>query len=219
MKKVVAMSRRDFVRLGAGSVAAGITGRKVELLEPKILWPSSTLAPSDTVRFGIIGTGTQGCDLLRASRAMPGIECVAAADLFDARHDSVKKILKKNLDTTRDYRRVLDRKDIDALIVATPDHWHGRLVIEAARAGKDVYCEKPMSHTLEDGFAMMDAVRKNKRICQIGSQRVSSILYAKAKEIWDSGRLGEVDTIEAVWDRNTDSGAWVFPIPPDANFA
>jgi len=90
-------------------------------------------------------------------------------------------------------------------------------VTEAAQAGKDVYCEKPMSHTAEQGFAMIDAVQKNKRICQIGSQRVSSILYAKAKEIWDSGELGEVDTIEAVWDRNTDSGAWVFPIPPDAS--
>jgi len=101
MKKVVEMSRRDFVRLGAGSVAAGITGGKVELLEPKMLWNSSTVAPSDTVRFGIIGTGTQGCDLLRASRAVPGFECVVAADLFDARHASVKEILKKNLDTAR----------------------------------------------------------------------------------------------------------------------
>jgi len=164
MKRVVEMSRRDFVRLGAGSVAAGITGRKVELLEPKRLWPSSTVAPSDTVRFGIIGTGTQGCDLLRAGRAVSGIECVVAADLFDAPHETVKQILKKNIDTTRDYRRVLDRKDIDAVIVATPDHWHGRLVIEAAQAGKDVYCEKPMSHTLEDGFAMIDALQKNKRI-------------------------------------------------------
>ena len=81
------------------------------------------------------------------------------------------------------------------------------MTLDAVAAGKDVYCEKPMSHTLEDGFAMMDAVQKNKRICQIGSQRVSSILYAKATEIWDSGRLGEVDTIEAVWDRNTDSEA------------
>ena len=219
MKKSVELSRRDFVRFGAGSVAVGIAGRKAELLEPKTLFPSSSVPPSDTVRFGIIGTGTQGCDLLRASRSVPGVECIVAADLYDARHETVKQILKKDIDTTRDYRRVLDRKDIDAVIVATPDHWHARLVIEAAQAGKDVYCEKPMSHTLEDGYAMIDAVQKNKRICEIGSQRVSSILYAKAKEIWDSGALGEVDTIEAVWDRNTDSGAWVYPIPPDANDA
>lgn len=217
MKKIFPMTRRDFVRLGAGSVAAGFAGAKVEILEPRILRASPAPAPSDTVRFASIGTGTQGCDLLRASRAVPGIECVAAADLFDTRHETPRQILKKSIDTTRDYRRILDRKDVDAVIVAVPDHWHRRLVVEAAQAGKDVYCEKPMSHTLEDGFAMIDAVQKNKRICQIGSQRVSSILYAKAKEIWDSGRLGEVDTIEAVWDRNTDSGAWIYPIPPDAS--
>jgi predicted dehydrogenase len=217
MKPTFPMTRRDFVRLGAGSVAAGIAANNVEVLEPKILAASPTPPPSDTVRFGIIGTGTQGCDLLRASRSVPGIECVAAADLYDTRHVSAQQVLKKSIDTTRDYRRLLDRTDIDAVIVATPDHWHRRLVVEAAQAGKDAYCEKPMSHTLADGFAMIDAVQKNKRILQIGSQRVSSVLYAKAKEIWDSGRLGEVDTIEAVWDRNTDSGAWVYPIPPDAN--
>jgi len=217
MKKTSSLSRRDFVRLGAGSMAAGIAGQRVEILEPTLLFPSREPAPSDTVRFGIIGTGTQGCDLLRATRSVPGIECVAAADLYDTRHDSAKEVLKKDIDTPRDYRRLLDRKDIDAVIIAAPDHWHRRLVIEAAQAGKDAYCEKPMSHTAEDGFAMIDAVQKNKRICQIGSQRVSSVLYAKAKEIWDSGRLGQVDTIEAVWDRNTDSGAWVSPIPPDLN--
>jgi len=214
--KPFSITRRDFVRLGTGSVAAGIAS-KVAILEPTFLRAAPAPAASDTVRFGIIGTGTQGCDLLRATLSVPGIECVAAADLYEARHESAKAILQKSIDTTREYRRILDRKDIDAVIVAAPDHWHRRLVVEASQAGKDVYCEKPMSHTAEDGFAMVEAVQKNNRICQIGSQRVSSILYAKAKEIWDSGRLGEVDTIEAVWDRNTDSGAWVYPIPPDAN--
>jgi predicted dehydrogenase len=186
-------------------------------LEPKMLWAAQTPAPSDTVRFGIIGAGTQGSDLLRNALRVPGAECVAVSDLYDTRLENAKTILKKNVYTAKDYRRILDRKDIDAVIVATPDHWHRRLVVEAAQAGKDVYCEKPMSHSAEDGFAMVDAVKKNNRICQIGSQRVSSIMYAKAKEIWDSGRLGQVDTIEAVWDRNSDSGAWMFPIPPDAN--
>jgi predicted dehydrogenase len=210
------ITRRGFVRI-AGSVIAGVAGGTVTLLEPKMLWAAQAPAASDTVRFGIIGTGTQGSDLLRNVLKVPGAECVGISDLYDTRLETAKTILKKNVDTTKDYRRLLDRKDIDAVIVATPDHWHRRLVVEAAQAGKDVYCEKPMSRTAEDGFAMVDAVRKNNRICQIGSQRVSSIMYAKAKEIWDSGRLGQVDTIEAVWDRNSDSGAWMFPIPPDAN--
>jgi predicted dehydrogenase len=211
-------TRRDFMRLGAGAAAAGIAA-KATILEPRRLWASPRpVPPSDTVRFGIIGTGIEGCSLLRASLPVPGIECVAAADLYDSRHEAAKEALDgKNIDTTREYRRILDRKDIDAVICATPDHWHRHIVIEAAEAGKDVYCEKPMSHTVADGFAMADAVQKHDRICQIGSQRVSSILYAKAKEIWDSGKLGMVDTIEAAWDRNTDSGAWVYPIPPDAS--
>ncbi len=211
-------SRREFMQIGAGAAAAGVAA-KVTLLEPQRLWASAgPVPPSDTVRFGIIGTGTEGCDLLRATLAVPGIECVMAADLYDSRHIAAKEALGgKEIETTRDYRRVLDRKDIDAVIVATPDHWHRKAVTEAVAAGKDVYCEKPMSHSPEDGFAMVDAVHKYNRVLQVGSQRVSSILYAKAKEIWDSGKLGEVDTIEAVWDRNTDSGAWVYPIPPDAS--
>jgi predicted dehydrogenase len=209
------ITRRGFVRI-AGSAVAGVAGG-ITLLEPKMLRASQAATPSDTVRFGIIGTGTQGSDLLRNALKVPGAECVAASDLYDTRLEHAKTILNKNVDTTKEYRRILDRKDIDAVIVATPDHWHRRLVVEAAQAGKDVYCEKPMSHSAEDGFAMVEAIKKNNRICQIGSQRVSSIMYAKAKEIWDSGRLGQVDTIEAVWDRNSDSGAWMFPIPPDAN--
>ena len=208
------------MRLGAGAAAAGIVPlRGITVLEPKPLGASARpVPPSDTVRFGIIGTGVEGCTLLNASLSVPGVECVAAADLYDSRHIAAQEALGgKNIDTTREYRRILDRKDIDVVFCATPDHWHRRIVAEAAEAGKDVYCEKPMSHTVEDGLAMIDAVQKHGRMCTIGSQRVSSILYAKAKEIWDSGKLGMVDTIEAVWDRNTDSGAWVYPVPPDAS--
>ena len=221
MKKY-SLTRRDFIRLGAGAAAAGVVPlRGITLLEPKPLWAASRpggMAPSDTVRFGIIGTGVEGCSLLKETLKVPGVECVAAADLYDSRHIAAKEALGgKNIDTTREYRKILDRQDIDAVIVASPDHWHRKLVVEAAEAGKDVYCEKPMSHGVEDGLAMVEAIQKNKRMCTVGSQRVSSILYAKAKEIWDSGRLGMVDTILAAWDRNTDSGAWVYPIPPDAS--
>jgi predicted dehydrogenase len=217
MKKY-SFTRREFMQWGAGAAAAGALA-KVTVLEPQRLWAAPGLvAPSDTVRFGIIGTGVEGCDLLRTSLFVPGVECVAAADLYDSRHIAAKEALGgKDIETTRDYRRILDRKDIDAVLVATPDHWHRKAVIDAVEAGKDVYCEKPMSHSVEDGLAMVEAVQKHNSILQVGSQRASSILYAKAKEIWDSGKLGLVDTIEAAWDRNTDSGAWVYPIPPDAS--
>jgi predicted dehydrogenase len=212
------LTRRDFMRMGAGAAALGAAA-KVTVLEPLTLWAKAgPVAPSDTIRFGIIGTGVEGCSLLGATLPISGVECVAAADLYDSRHIAAREALKgKNIDTTRDYRRILDRKDIDAVIVATPDHWHRKAVIDVVESGKDVYCEKPMSHSVEDGQAMVEAVQKNNRMCTVGSQRVSSILYHKAKEIWDSGRLGMVDTIMAAWDRNTDSGAWVYPIAPDAS--
>src|SRR5271157_5850597 len=136
MKKY-SFTRREFMQWGAGAAAAGMAA-KVTLLEPRGLWASpGPTAPSDTVRFGIIGTGTEGCDLLRASLLVPGVECVAAADLYDSRHIAAKEALGgKNIETTRDYRRILDRKDIDAVIVATPDHWHRKAVSDAVEAGK-----------------------------------------------------------------------------------
>ena len=212
------LTRRDFMRLGAGAAALSAAA-KVTILEPSTLWASPRpVPPSDTIRFGIIGTGVEGCSLLHSTLPISGVECVAAADLYDSRHIAAKEALGgKEIETTRDYRRILDRKDIDAVIVATPDHWHRKAVLDVVEAGKDIYCEKPMSHSVEDGLAMVEAIQKNKKMCTVGSQRVSSILYHKAKEIWDSGKLGMVDTIMAAWDRNTDSGAWVYPIPPDAN--
>jgi predicted dehydrogenase len=221
-RKVVRMNknvltRRDFIRASTGAAAVGAAARYT-LLQPKPLWASpNPVAPSDRVRFASIGTGVRGCILLDASLRVPGVECVAVADLYDSRHLSANQALKRSVPAVRDYRALLDRKDIDAVIIAVQDHQHRRVFVDACAAGKDVYCEKPMSHTAEDGFAMIEAAQKNNRIAQIGSQRVSSILYARAKEIYDSGKLGEVYAIQASWDRNNPYGAFVCPIPPDAN--
>ncbi len=176
------------------------------------------LPASDTVRFASIGTGVRGCELLKATLRVSGVECVGVCDLYDSRHTAARESVKKaDVPATRNYKEILDRKDVDAVIIAVTDHQHRRVFEDACAAGKDVYCEKPMSHTVEDGFAMVEAARKGNRIVQVGSQRVSSILYAKAKEIYDSGKLGDVYFIEAYWDRNSASGAWVYPIPPDAS--
>jgi len=211
------LTRREFIRVGTGAMAA-TTAAKVTIIEPNSGFARSrAVAPSDTVRFASIGTGVRGCELLEASLRVPGVECVAVCDLYDSRHDAAREAIKKDVPATRDYRSILDRKDVDAVIVATMDHQHRKVVVDACAAGKDVYCEKPMSHTVEDGFAMMGAVQKGNRILQIGSQGVSSILYGKAKEIFDSGKLGGVFMIEAYSDRNNASGAWVYPIPPDAS--
>jgi predicted dehydrogenase len=211
------LTRREFVRL-ATSVAATRAVMKFSVLEPDLLLANSrVIPPSDRVRFASIGTGVRGCELLQASLRVPGIECVGVCDLYDSRHDAAKEVVKKNVAASRDYRKILDRKDVDAVIVATADHQHRRVLVDACAAGKDVYCEKPMSHTVEDGFSMVDAAQKANRMIQIGSQGVSSIVYAKAKEIYSSGKLGDVFLIEAYSDRNSASGAWVYPIPSDAS--
>ncbi len=211
------LTRRDFIRIGAGSVALGAAA-KTALLNPAPVWGAGrAVAPSDRVRFASIGTGTRGCELLQASLDVSGIECVAVCDLYDSRHEAARESVQKQVPVTRNYREILDRKDVDAVIVAVPDHQHRRVVVDACAAGKDVYCEKPMSHNVADGFAMVEAVRKNNRVLQVGSQRVSSIVYAKARELYAAGALGDVFYIEGSSDRNSASGAWVYPIPPDAN--
>ena len=219
-KKLMAknpLSRRQFIQLGSGAVAATTVAKHI--LQPRVLSAAPRrVAPSDTVRFASIGTGIRGCEHLEASLSVPGIQCVAVCDLYDSRHTAAQESVKNpSVPATRDYRSILDRKDVDSVLIATMDHQHRHIFEDACAAGKDVYCEKPMSHTVEDGFAMIEAAHKNNRMVAVGSQRVSSILYAKAKEIYDSGKLGEVFSINAYWDRNSPSGAWVYPIPPDAS--
>ena len=207
-------TRRDFVRLGAGAVAAG-TVAPTTLLKPTTL---SAQTPSGRkIRFASIGTGIRGCDLLRSARQVPTGECVGTADLYTMHQKAGQEAYGKDIPTTRDYRSLLDRKDVDAVIVAVADFQHRRVVLDCIDAGKDVYCEKPMSHNVPDGFAMVEAVQKGKRIFQAGSQRVSNIVYKKAAEVFKSGRLGEVTYIEAHTDRNSPSGAWVYPVAPDAS--
>jgi predicted dehydrogenase len=211
------LTRRDFMRFGAGAAALGVAG-KVTYLTPTFLAAAPrAVPPSDRVRFASIGTGVRGCEIMKAALDCPGTEIVAACDLYDGRHIAAQETAKKQMPTTRDYRAILDRKDVDAVLVATPDHWHRKLVEDACAAGKDVYCEKPMSHTVADGFAMVEAMQKHNRIVQIGSQARSSIVNAKAREIYDSGFLGQVTAIETWIDRNDASGAWEYPIPPDAS--
>lgn len=202
------------MRLGAAAAAVAAAA-KTTLLEPAIMAAQTDTGPK--IRFAIVGTGIRGCDLLRAARTVPTGVCVGAADLYTSRHQSAQEAWGGEIPTTSDYRKLLDRKDVDAVLIATSDHLHKRVTLDAVAAGKDVYCEKPMSHSVEDGFAMVQAVQAGKRIFQAGSQRVSSILYAKAREIYQSGRLGEVHSVDAQWNRNTPGGAWMYPVPADAS--
>jgi len=208
-------SRRKF--LGLSAVAAGSLATKTIWLDPDPLWAMpQAVAPSDRVRFGIIGIGMQGSGLLTNSIELPGVECVAACDLYDGRHALSKEIVNNpSLPTTRRYQELLANKDIDCLIAAVPDHWHKQIVVDAVSAGKDIYCEKPMSHTAAEGVEMADAAKKTGRIVQIGSQRVSSVICAKAKELVAKGALGDLMLVEGSLGRNDPTGAWEYPPPLD----
>jgi len=215
--KTPSITRRDFVRLSAGAVAAGAAVNST-ILEPTLLTAQSPAIDSGRkIRFISIGTGIRGCDLLRSARQVPNGVLVGTADLYDTHQKAGLEAYGADVPATRDYRTLLDRKDVDAVIVAVADFQHRHVVLDCIAAGKDVYCEKPMSHNAADGLAMVKAVQDGKRIFQAGSQRVSNIVYKKAAEIYASGRLGEVHYIEGHSDRNSPSGAWVYPIAPDAS--
>ena len=207
-------SRRQFLRAGSAA-AGGLVAAKTVLLEPSALGAASQAGTGQKTRFVIVGIGMEGSGVLAAALTLPGVECVGAADLYDGRHLLAKEITgNPNLPTTRRYQELFARKDVDCVLAAVPDHWHKRVVVDACNAGKDIYCEKPMSHTAAEGFEMIDAAKKNNRIVQIGSQRVSSVLCAKARELYHQGAIGEVENVELSLGRNDPTGAWEYPPPP-----
>src|SRR3954469_2057164 len=208
-------SRREFLGVSAAVAGGSLAAKEVLLAAEPAGSPRENAAPSDTVRFGIIGVGMEGSGLLSTAIEIPGVECAAAADLYDGRHTLAREIVRPDLPVTRRYRELLDNKNIDCIVAAVPDHWHRQVVIDSVNAGKDIYCEKPMSHTAADGVAMVDAAKKAGRIVQIGSQRVRSQVWAKAKEIIAQGLPGDLMLVEGWLGRNDPTGAWQYPPPFD----
>ncbi len=174
-------------------------------------------ATSDEIRLALIGGGIQGQGDTRTALQVPGVKLVAVADCYNGRLAHAKELWGNDLFTTRDYREILARKDVDAVLIATPDHWHRQAAIDSMRAGKDVYLEKPMIHIYPDGPEIIATARDTNRILQVGSQRVSSVVYAKAKELLASGAIGKLNLVTARWDRNSSIGAWNYSIPLDAS--
>jgi len=172
---------------------------------------------NDNIQIALIGAGGMGMGDANYAVALPGVKLIAVCDVYDGRLARAKERWGRDLFTTRDYREVLSRKDVDAVIVATPDHWHQRITVDALNSGKDVYCEKPMVHSIDEGQAMIDAQQRTGRTLQIGSQYVSSLMYQKAKELLSAGAIGELNMVEAWLDRNSAIGAWQYSIPPDAS--
>jgi predicted dehydrogenase len=154
-------------------------------------------APSNQIRLGIIGTGNRGSQLIAAFKPHSDCKIVAACDVFKPHREKAKELLGSELDVCEDFRQLIDRKDLDGIIVATPDHWHAIQTIAACKAGKDVYCEKPLSMTVKEGRAMVDAARSHKRIVQVGVHRRSTVAYTKIAEVIASGAIGKVTVARA----------------------
>jgi predicted dehydrogenase len=208
------LSRRTF--LGMSAIAAGTSlAAKTILLDPEPLL-ASPMAASDRLRFGMVGIGMQGNWLLSSAIELPGVECVKACDLYDGRHTLAREITgKPNLPATRRYQELLADNEIDCIIAAVPDHWHKQIVVDALSAGKDIYCEKPMSHVAAEGVEMAEAQKRTGHIVQIGSQRVSSLICKKAKEMIAQGMIGDLMMVEGWLGRNDPTGAWEYPPPFD----
>lgn len=201
----MATTRRHFLGATAGATLAA-----------PLMAQERRRSPNDKIQIAIIGAGGMGSGDVNSSLMTGESKLVAASDVYQGRLTRAKEVWGNDVFTTRDYREVLARPDIDAVIVGTPDHWHQKISIDAMNAGKDVYCEKPMVQRIEDGLAVVETQKQTGRILQVGSQRVSSIVYQKAKDLLKQGAIGELNMVEAWWDRNSAIGAWEYSIPPDA---
>jgi len=205
------MNRRDFLKHTAlTGAAATVSARRSQGQTPVV-------PASDRVTLGLIGTGARVQQLIGAAREIPGVEIVALCDAYTGRAERARARTGGRAEVVPDFRAVLSRADVDAVVIGTPDHLHTPIALAAFEAGKDAYIEKPMTYEVDEGLRIIEAVKRTNRVVQVGSQGMSSSLNGKAREMVQSGQLGRVTMIRASYNRNTAGGAWIYPIPPDAS--
>ncbi|WP_126245735.1 Gfo/Idh/MocA family protein [Chitinophaga rhizosphaerae] len=217
-------SRRGFInKLAKGVVGASlipniITAADRQKSLQQLARQKDHYSANDNIQIALIGAGGMGTEDANTAIKVPGVKLVAACDLYDGRLADAKKKWGSDIYTTRDYKEILQRKDIDAVIIATPDSWHKDISVAAMNAGKSVYCEKPMVHDVSEGSAVVDAQNRNKGVVyQVGSQGVSSLGNEKARQLLKDGAIGELNYAEGFWARMSAFGAWQYPIPADAS--
>jgi predicted dehydrogenase len=198
------IKRRDFIKRSiAGVGAAAAAGANI-------------LGANDRVRIGVIGPGRQGRGVMKTFMRNADAQIVALCDVFQRQMDfAINDARLEGIETYKDFRRILDRKDVDAVIVASPDHWHALQSVMACQAGKDVYVEKPVSVTIDEGRKMVQAARKYDRMVQVGTQQRSGDHYQKAAEIIRSGQLGKI-TFVRTWNFGNQTPGGIGN-PPDTN--
>lgn len=216
-------SRRHFIKKASiASAAMGtapfvFSAQKDEKIILSKQYRYQNFSSNDQINLGLIGSGIQGIYDTKAALSVEGVKLVAACDLYTGRLDRAKELWGEDIFVTRDYRKLLERKDIDAVIVATPDHWHKKITVDALNAGKHVYCEKPMVQKWYEGQEIIAAQKNTGKICQIGSQAMASLTNEKARQLYQDGAIGDLVMLDFFNDRYSSEGAWQYPIPPDQN--
>ncbi len=199
MENRVNVSRRNFLK--GTAVAATIGG----------LAPARALGANDKIRIGILGSGGRARSVAEEMLRDPNAEVVAVCDIYEPHRDRGLKLAIPGSTGHLDYREVLDRKDVDAVLIGSPDHWHKQMMVDAVHAGKDVYVEKPIMHSIEEGLEMVRAVKETGRIVQTGTQQRSWPHYLMGKQIVDSGKLGKIIFVHTYWYQKYYKGtaAWL----------
>jgi predicted dehydrogenase len=213
MAEKKAIGRRQFLEQSSLIAAAGAASARAVSAQIN----NSASINVKPVRLGFIGVGIRGTLLMEAAAGITGVEIKAAADCYKGHLQAAQELISPPPATTGDYKELLARPDVDAVVIATPDHWHLKMTQEALAAGKHVYVEKPMTHRWEEGEAFIAAAEKSGKLLQVGSQYMSMGCAKKASELVQGGRLGQVTLVEGRFHRNTATGAWYYPIPPDAS--
>ena len=216
-------SRRVFLKragLGAAAISAApqiLASSYQQKLVLNRTYKENSYAVNDQVNLALIGSGIQGIYDTTSALKVQGVKLVAACDLYVGRLDRAKELWGSDIAVTRDYREILNRRDVDAVIVAVPDHWHKKITIEAMQAGKAVYCEKPMVQNFTEGHEIIKVQKNTGMLCQIGSQGMSSLGNEKARLLYEDGAIGDLVMLDMYNDRYSSEGAWQYPIPPDAD--
>ena len=214
-------SRKQFVqKFSIGSMAIAATPSLLSASQTKPLkrvLKEVDYYKNSQIQIALIGAGGMGTQDTYAVLAHAGVKLVAVCDLYQGHLDKAKSQWGNDIFTTRDYKEILARPEVDAVIIGTPDHWHKQISIDAMYAGKHVYCEKPMVHSLEEGHAVIDAQRKTGKVFMVGSQGLSSLGNEKARELLAQGAIGDINYAEGFWARRSPTGAWQYNIPEDAS--
>jgi predicted dehydrogenase len=204
------LTRRKFLK-NAAAVGAGVAAFGG-------LTPARVLGANDRIRLGLLGAGERGTYDMKVFMGNPEVDVVAVCDVYEPHRLNAQEVAGSQAQVYTDYREVLDRKDVDAVLIGTPDHWHKQVLVDAVHAGKDAYCEKPIMHSIPEGVEMVKAVKESNRVVQTGTQQRSWPHWVLGKQLVDNGMLGQITFVHTYWYQNyfEDSG-WMKKHAVDAS--